>query len=137
MKRKEPDRLLGWYRENGIAQPMNCSLYEFIYKHWPNLPHSDEEKADYVARCREIIKQVRAIDAESGGDKNRLKPLSDEARNMVHEIPDRIPAGGFPNIDALEYDTTLSGEEIEARLLAELTRRELLDWFHFDGEQCL
>jgi hypothetical protein len=137
MKRKEPDRLLGWYREGGVSQSMNCSLYEFIWKHWLKLPNSDEEKADYVARCREIIKQVRAIDAESGGDKNRLKPLSDEARNMVHEIPDRIPAGGFPNIDALEYDTTLSGEEIEARLLAELTRRELLDWFHFDGEQCL
>jgi hypothetical protein len=139
MNKRQNYQLLGWYRDSsGVPQSMSCGLYRFLHRHSPKVA-TEQEKADFVVQCRQIIKTARVLSVESGGDRDQLKPVADEARRLIHEIPEHIPNEGFPNIDRLEYDSWLSSDEIEEKLLGELKRRQLLEWFEFSagGKECL
>jgi hypothetical protein len=129
-------RLLGWYTDktDGTRQSMDVHEYSWIWRFWPKTA-SETDKANFVHDCRDLIQRVRAINAESGGDLDRLSPLADEARNLVHEIPERIPKDGFPDINKLEYASSLPAAQIEGKLLSELNRRGLIDLFNSDGDE--
>jgi len=123
-------RPLYWYMEDGERKACTISFYRSFWRVY--IPHcmSDEEKAEFTVAGRNLIHAARSIHQLTGGDSTKLKPISDAARReILHEVPSYIPRNGFTSADAIDYRDTLTAAEIEKRILAELKRADLLDWY--------
>ena len=88
---------------------------------------SPEEKAQRTARYIEWLHTAEG--AAKSGDVITLKRIADEVRNAIGEIPSLIPRDGYPDIDLVDYPQPLTFEEIRDRLLADIERRGLREWY--------
>jgi hypothetical protein len=118
-------KTLGYYRDaQGQLVPIRAAFWQF-------LAQTDidtlREKADRVARYLEWMD--RADEATKVGDLVTLKDIADQVRCHLGELPSSIPKDGFADVDKLEYTETLTAPEIKDRLLSDIKRRGLTEWY--------
>ena len=121
------------YEENGEKKVMALSFYKGLARVWPSVM-DDKDRAKFVMECRNYLDTARAIHEETGGDAARLKSIMDDARVHIHEIPERIPRGGFASFEAITYPDTITIDELEKRILAEVERMGLTRWYVLSGD---
>jgi|ERR1035437_3785638 hypothetical protein len=120
------DRRIIGYLGGDRNQPWNCHCVRAAWHALASI-WSDEDKAEFVVDCHRLITAAR----EAGNDAVRLKLISDEARRQIWEIPSKLPVDGYEDISTWrwQYPNCLTADEIEKRLMAEITRMDLMGWW--------
>ena len=113
---------LGWVGDFGINVEHFRQFWRCVW-----LCCTDEEKSKYVLECRDIILKAREV-AAHGNNREQLKPISDEARKVCRDLPEKIPTGGYKDINRMEYSHCWSAQRIEQEITDECRRLGVLDW---------
>lgn len=119
-------RFLGYVIDgDGTKTAVSCKLFRLLQTVWFPDMATEEQIIEFVSECHRLIHEARG----AANNPARLKPIADATRQLIHEVPTFIPKNGFPNVDNLTYQDSLTAPEIEQRLVDELRRAGVWEWF--------
>ena len=119
------DDVLGWMQTETGLLAITPKFFTFLH----TCPYDDDQTSKAKRTARYVEWLHAAEQAETAGDEIALKEIADAVRVCMGIVPKRIPRGGFSDINAIRYDSTLTSAEIRSLILADIERRKMQEFF--------